>query len=135
MRPLVLLCFLALSLAGCGAEARDSAEEFTGAERAVAAAVEDLESAARDDDSEAVCTKLLAETLLTKLEQRGTTCETAVDDAFDDADSVDITVDDVTISGDTASARVTSGTGANKKTDTLELEKVGAGWRISSLQA
>jgi len=134
MRPLVLLCVLALSLTACGAEARDSAEEFTGDERAVAAAVEELESAARDGDSEAVCTKLLAEALLTKLEQRDTTCETAVKDAFDDADSMDITVDEVTISGDTARAEVTSGTGANEKSDTVELERVGAGWRISSLQ-
>ena len=133
MRPLVLLCVLALSVAACGAESRDSTEDFTGDERAVATAVEDLESAARDDDSEAVCTKLLAETLLTRLEQRDANCESAVNDAFDDADSLDLTVDDVTISGDTARATVTSGTGANKKTDTLELEKVGAAWRITSL--
>ena len=133
MRPALLLSLLALSLAACGGEPRDSAEEFAGAEAAVAAAVEDLESAARDDDTEAVCTKLLAETLLTRLEQRGTNCERAVKDAFDDADSLDLTVDDVTINGARASARVTSGTGANQKTDTLELERVGAAWRISSL--
>ncbi len=135
MKPAALLCFLVLWLAACGAEPRDSAKEFTGAERAVAAAVEDLESAARDDDTDAVCTKLLAESLLTSLQQRDTTCKSAVKDAFDDADSVDLTVDDVTIRGETASAKVTSGTGSNQRTDTLELEKVGAGWRISSLRA
>ncbi|MDP1848982.1 MAG: hypothetical protein Q8K79_14415 [Solirubrobacteraceae bacterium] len=135
MRFAVLLCLLALSLGACGAEPRDSAKEFTGAERAVAAAVEDLESAARDDDTDAVCTKLFAATLLASLEQRGTNCESAVKDAFDDADSMDLTVDDVTIRGERASAKVTSGTGSNKKTDTLELEKVGAAWRISSLRA
>ena len=135
MRPAALLCFLALAPAACGAGSRDSAEDFTGAERAVAAAVEDLESAARDGDTEAVCTKLLAETLLATLKQRGTSCEDAVQDAFEDADSLDLTVDDVTISGSRASAKVTSGTGNNKKSDTLELEKVGAAWRISSLRA
>ena len=135
MRPLLLLCFLALLLAGCGAEPRDSAEEFTGDERAVAAAVEDLESAARDDDSAAVCTKLFAQRLLTSLEQAKTDCADAVKDAFKDADAVDLTVDDVTISGTTARAKVTSGTGGNKRTDTLELEKVGAAWRITSLRA
>ena len=41
----------------------------------------------------------------------------------------------MTISGTTASAKVTSGTGGEKKTDTLELEKAAAGWRISSLHA
>jgi len=135
MRPALLLCVLVLSLSGCGAAPRDSAKEFDGAERAVAAAVEDLESAARENDSAVVCTKLLAERLLTTLKEQGTNCATAVKEAFKDADSLDITVDDVTISGTTASAKVTSGTGGEKKTDTLELEKAGAGWRISSLQA
>lgn len=135
MRTALLLCVLALTLAACGAESRDSAKEFKGDERAVAAAVEDLESAARDDDSEAVCTKLLAERLLATLEEQGTKCETAVEDAFEDADSLDLAVDDVTISGTKASVKVTSGTGDSKKTDTLKLEKAGAGWRISSLQA
>ena len=135
MRPPLLLCVLALALTACGAAPRDSAEEFTGAERAVAAAVEDLESAARDNDSEAVCTKLLAERLLATFKERGTTCATAVEDAFQDADSKDLTVEDVTISGATARATVTSGTGGKTKMNTLALEKVGATWRISSLQA
>jgi hypothetical protein len=135
MRPAPLLCFLALALAACGAEPRDSAKEFTGDERAVAAAVEDLESAARDNDTDAVCTKLFAQRLLSTLKQQGTDCATAVEDAFQDADAMEITVDEVTISGDTARAKVTSGTGSSKKADTLELEKVGAAWRISSLRA
>jgi hypothetical protein len=135
MRPAVLLCFLALLLGACGAEPRDSAKEFTGDERAVAVAVEDLESAARDNDTEAVCTKLFAQRLLSTLEQQGTDCATAVEDAFQDADALEITVDEVTISGNIARAKVTSGTGGSKKADTLELEKVGAAWRISSLRA
>ena len=135
MRPALLLCLLALWLAACGAEPRDSAKDFEGDERAVAAAVEDLESAARDNDTEAVCTKLFAQRLLATLEQRGTDCANAVEDAFRDADAMELTVDEVAISGDTARATVTSGTGASKKTDTLELEKVGAAWRISSLRA
>ena len=135
MRPALLLCVVALVLAACGAEPRDSAKDFTGDERAVASAVEDLESAARDNDTKAVCTKLFAQRLLSTLEERGTDCAEAVEDAFRDADAMEITVDEVTISGDTARAQVTSGTGSSKKTDTLELEKVGAAWRISSLQA
>ncbi|HEV2058523.1 MAG TPA: hypothetical protein VGR11_04140 [Solirubrobacteraceae bacterium] len=135
MRPALLLCLLALPLAACGAAPSDSAEDFTGAERAVASTVEQLESAARDNDSGTVCTKLLAERLLTTLSRQGTKCETAVKDAFRDADAMELTVEDVTIDGSRATAEVTSGTGDNQKTDTLELEKVGAGWRISSLQA
>jgi hypothetical protein len=135
MRPALLLCLAALSLAACGAAPRDSAKDFKGAERAVAATVEDLESAARDNDSDVVCTKLFAAGLLATLKQQGTNCSAAVKDAFSDADATDLTVDDVTISGTKARAKVTSGSGSSKKTDTLELEKAGAGWRISSLQA
>ncbi len=97
--------------------------------------MEKLESAARDDDSTEVCTKLFAETLLSTLRARGTNCADAVKDAFKDADALDLSVDDVTIAGTKASARVTSGSGDSKRTDTLKLEKAGAAWRISSLQA
>ena len=135
MRPVLLLCVLSLALAACGAESGDSAEEFKGAERGVASAVEDLESAARENDRDKVCTRLFAASLLTSIKERGTDCSTALKDAFRDADSLDLKVDEVTISGTKASAKVTSGTGGKKKTDTLELEKVGAAWRISSLSA
>ncbi|MBW3653751.1 MAG: nuclear transport factor 2 family protein, partial [Actinobacteria bacterium] len=81
------------------------------------------------------CTTLLSERLLATLKEQGTNCTTAVREAFNDASSTDLTVEDVTISGDTATAKVTSGSGSNEKTDTLQLEKAGTGWRISSLQS
>ncbi len=135
MRPVLLLCVLSLALAACGAESGDSAEEFKGAERGVASAVEDLESAARENDGAKVCTRLFAASLLASIKEKGNDCAAALEDAFRDADSLDLKVDDITISGTKASAKVTSGTGGKKKTDTLELEKVGAAWRISSLRA
>lgn len=135
MRTAFTLCVLTLVLAACGAAPSDSTEEFGGAERAVAAAVESLESAARDDDADAVCRRLLSEDLLKALKEQGTTCSTAVGEAFEDADSFDLTVDDVTISGEKATAKVTSGSGSREKQDTLELEKSGSAWRIASLRA
>ncbi|HWC26671.1 MAG TPA: nuclear transport factor 2 family protein [Solirubrobacteraceae bacterium] len=136
MRAVLAPCLLALALAACGGAApRDSAQEFEGAERAVAATIEGVEDAARDDDPEQLCTRLLSEELLATLERQGTNCRTAVKDAFDDADSYELTVEDVSISGDTATAKVTSGTGSAEKTDTLQLEKAGGGWRISALRS
>jgi hypothetical protein len=135
MRPALLLCVLSVALAACGAAPRDSAKDFKGAERGVASAVEDLESAARKNDSDKVCTRLLAVSLLATLKAQGTTCTTALKRAFKDADTLDLTVDDVTISGTKADARVTSGSGSKKKTETIGLEKAGAAWRISSLTA
>ncbi len=136
MRAALAICLLALALAACGAAApSNSAEEFSGAERAVAAAVENVEDAARENDARRLCTTLLSERLLATLKEQGTNCTTAVREAFNDASSTDLTVEDVTISGDTATAKVTSGSGSNEKTDTLQLEKAGTGWRISSLQS
>jgi len=134
MRSALVLCLLALALSACGSAApRDSAEDFSGDERAVAAVVEGVEEAARENDSDRLCTKLLSEQLRAAVKQEGTNCTTAVRDAFKDASSKDLTVDDVSISGDTATATVTSGAGSDEKTDTLELEKAGANWRISAL--
>ena len=47
MRTFASLCLVAVAVSGCGGAPRDSAKEFKGEERAVAAAIESLESAAR----------------------------------------------------------------------------------------
>lgn len=136
MRSVLTVCLAALLLSSCGSSTpRDSAEQFSGADKAVAAAVEGVEEAAREDDAERLCTRLLSEKLLATLEQQGTNCTTAVREAFKDASSKDLTVDDVTISGDTATAKVTSGSGNNEKTDTLQLERAGSAWKIASLRS
>jgi hypothetical protein len=136
MRPALLLCVLAMTLAACGgATPNDSAKHFKGAEHAVAATVEALESAAGKTDGAKVCTRLLAANLLASLKARAIACPAALKEAFKDADTLDLTVEHVTINGTKASAKVTSGTGSKKRTDTLGLEKVGADWRISSLTA
>ena len=136
MRPVAALCLLALAVAGCGAAAQDSSEDFDGAERIVAVAVEDLEEAGRDDEGRRICEDLLADSLLARLREAGTTCRTAVDEALEDADSFDIEVDDVTIRGARATVRVTSGSGDEEETDTLLLEREGRNvWKVASLGA
>jgi len=135
VRSALPLCVLALVASGCGATARDSTKAFKGEEQKVAATVEALEKAARDDKPDTVCTTLFTPDRLAALKEMGTNCKTGVKDAFKDADSFDITVDDVTITGDTAVAKVTSGTGSNKKSDELELKRVGATWKVDSLKS
>ena len=133
MRSLAALGLLALALAGCGAAPRDSAEDFGGEEKAVAAAVERLETAGRDGDATTVCTKLLGATLLSALEKQGTNCRTGVKEAFEDADTFDVTVDDVAFSGNGATAKVQYSSRSEEKTATLVLDKEGGAWKISSL--
>lgn len=120
-------------LAGCGAASQDSAKEFKGEERVVAVAVEDLEDAARRDQPQLICERLLARSLVARLRRAGTNCRTAVNEALEDADAFDLTAEDVTIRGTSATVRVTSGTGSDEKTDTLLLEREGRAWKIASL--
>jgi hypothetical protein len=125
-----------LAVAGCGAGTpSDSATKFKGEERKVAAPVEELEKAARANKPDTVCTKLLSDRLLAQLKQQGTNCRTAVKEAFKDADSLDLAVDDVTINGAKATAKVISGTGSDKKTDTIDLARDGSVWKIDELRS
>lgn len=127
------LCLVALALAGCGVAPRDSAKEFKGDERVVAAVVERLETAARDDDPAVVCTRLLSTSLLAALRKQGTNCRTGVKEAFRDADSLDLTVDDIEIRGTRAIGKVIHRSRSEERTETLELERKGGAWKISSL--
>jgi hypothetical protein len=136
MRSVLALVAAAFALSSCASDApRDSAKAFSGAERAVATTVEDMEDAARDNDGSRLCKKLLSDSLLAAVKDEGINCQTAVREAFRDADSLNLTVNDVSISGRTATAKVTSASGSNEKTDTLELEKTGASWKISALRS
>jgi hypothetical protein len=136
MRSPLALCLVTVAVSGCGAAApRDSAEEFSGEKRAVAAAIEAMETAARDNDTKRLCRRLLTPRLQAAVKEAGTDCVTAIRDSFKDAGSKDLTVDDVSISGNTATAKVISGAGSDEKTDTLKLEKIGADWRVASLLA
>ena len=133
MRSLAALCLLALALAGCGSAPRDSAKDFKGDERDVADVVERLEKAARDDDPGIVCKALLSSKLLTALRAQGTNCNTGVKEAFKDADSLDLTVDDVSVSGSTATAKVKYRSLSDDRTATLSLQREGSAWKIASL--
>jgi len=135
MRTFAKLCLVALLVSGCGGGASDSATEFKGEEQKVAAPVEALEKAARAGETRTVCTKLLTDRLLSQLKEQGTNCTTAVKEAFKDADSLDLTVDDITINGDKATAKVVSGSGSDEKTDTLELARDGTTWKIDLLRS
>jgi hypothetical protein len=132
MRSVAALCLVALALAGCAAAPRDSAKQFKGGERAVAAVVERVESAARDDDPAIVCTRLLSTSLLAALSKQGTNCRTGVKEAFRDANPLDLTVDDVEIRGSRAIAKVNYRSGSKDKNATLDLDREAGAWKISS---
>jgi len=130
-RTLALLLAAAGLATGCGSAGSNSSADFTGAKEDVAKAVEDLESAARRSDEGKICRDLLASTLIDALRSGGKSCNSAIADAIDDADTFDMTVKSVTVTGSTATAVVDS----KEKTanDTFKLERVGGRWKIASL--
>jgi hypothetical protein len=132
MRSLAALCLVALGVAGCGAAPRDSAQDFKGEQHAVAAVVERLEAAGRDDKPDVVCTELLSTKLLAAVRAQGTNCKTGVGESFKDADSFDITVKGVVIRGTHATATARYRRGSDDQTATLELDREGANWKISA---
>jgi hypothetical protein len=64
----------------------------------------------------------------------GSTCAQQLDDALKDADDNDLSVEAVTVDGTTATARVKGRIGGDEDAvRTLEFERSGQDWRITSL--
>ncbi|HWH96546.1 MAG TPA: nuclear transport factor 2 family protein [Baekduia sp.] len=133
-RLAALLVALPLALGACGQTEKDSAKDFTGDQKAVAQTVEDLQKASRKNDEAKICNDLLAPALVAKIKTASKgTCEQALKDALQDADSYELQVKKVAIEGTSATATVTSDTGPKDRTDTLALAKVGGAWKIAEL--
>jgi hypothetical protein len=130
MRRLLPLVLLAALAAGCGTTSGSSGD-FEGTEREVADVVEDLETAATEDEPRRVCTQLLAQSLT---QQLGSRCSQVVERAFDRADTFALTAEDVTVSGNRARARVTVGRDEDQP-ETVELVRERNGWRLATLPA
>jgi hypothetical protein len=128
-----VLAALALVAGGCtssGSGGGDTADDFNGAQRDVATTVEDLQSAGSKGDQDEVCSRLLASSLIDRLEARGG-CRKVVDAALEDVDTSDLKVESVRITGTTATAAVTTDTGDRTTSATLRLVNERGRWRLS----
>jgi hypothetical protein len=129
-RSLALLLAAAGLATGCGTTSSNSAANFSGVKKDVATTIDDLSSSARKSDEGDICTNLLASSLIQTLQSGGQTCKTAISHALDDADTFDMTVKSVTVTGTSATAVVDSKKKATN--DTFQLVKEGGRWKISS---
>ena len=129
---LTLPLLLAALAAGCGASA-SSAGDFEGEEKAVAEVVERLQTAGEGGDAERICNDVLAEALREKIAEPGSTCEQEVDKAITDADDFHLDVEEVTVSGTEATARVRGRIDDADRVRELQFVREGADWRASAL--
>jgi hypothetical protein len=126
--PLTVLAGLALG--GCAQQTSGSAT-FTGAEKPVAQVVSDLSDDAQRGKEADVCSKVLSKRLV-KAIAGDTSCVSEVKKAFEDADAVKIEVDEVSVTGDTATAGVhTTDRGKDVKR-VFKLVREDGAWRIDS---
>jgi copper chaperone CopZ len=134
-RALVAAALAAAALAaGCAPQqssSSDKVSQFRGDQRAVAQAVEDLESAAQDGNEAKLCTQVLARSFADRIGAAGGGCTNAVKAAIKDTDSIDMTVQSVRVNGDRATARVKFETGKNDRRGNVTLVREGGRWRVA----
>jgi hypothetical protein len=126
--PLVL----AALAAGCAGSA-SSAGDFTGEEKRVAEVVEKLQSAGERGDAAEICDEVLANDLRDQIQEAGSSCEQELEKAIKDADDFELDVQDVTISGSSATAKVNGRDQGEERVRDFEFVREGSNWRATSL--
>jgi len=119
-------------VAGCQPKAT-STTKFKGAQKDVAQAVVDFQSAANDGSYDRICNQLLAKALAGRLAEHGRGCPAVVHEAIRDSDGIDMKVQSVRVTGPRARAQVKLETGKKDRTATLALVREGGTWRIAGL--
>jgi hypothetical protein len=127
----VLLALAAIA-SGCGGSA-SSAGDFEGEEKRVADVVEQLQSAGETGDAAEICNEVLAKQLRDQIQEAGANCEQELEKAIKDADDFELEVEDVTITGNSATAKVKGRDGGEERVRDFEFVREGSDWRATSL--
>jgi hypothetical protein len=137
-RPSTALLAVALAAAalaaGCAPQtttSSNSVSKFRGDQRAAAQTVEDLQAAADASNETKICSQVLAKALADRLAAANRGCPAAVNEAIKDADSTDMTVEAVRVTGNRATARVKFETGKKDRRANIALVREGGRWRIA----
>jgi hypothetical protein len=125
-RPL-LLVLAACALAGCG----DSGPSD---EQQIRSVLAQFERATAAGDYQTLCDDVFAPKLIEAVKQIGLPCEVALQKGFENVRDPRLTVGAIAVDEDKATAEVrSSAAGEAPSQDTVELVRVGDGWRVASL--
>jgi hypothetical protein len=128
-RALLASIALAGAVVSSGCGSREPSDE-----EKVRATLASFADATAKKDYQRLCDEIFAPALLETLGQIGLPCEIALERAYADLESPRVVVGAIEVDGDRASAEVrSSARGEPPSQDTVELVKVGDGWRIASL--
>jgi hypothetical protein len=134
-RSSLLAGLAAATLAGCGGAGAGSAD-FEGTEGEVAEAVERLQTTGtRQESAGEICRDVLTRALAQRLASDAETCEREIRHAIADADLSELSVTDVSVRGDTATAEVESSVGETRKVATVELALERGDWRVAGIRS
>jgi hypothetical protein len=128
---LITVAAAGIALAGCTATPPSSAKNFKGAEKDVAQVVDDLQKAGRTGKPDKLCNDIFTADLANRFKAGNATCVDEVEKAMRDVNDYDIKVTDITVTGNSATAKVEQG--KEKRTGTLGFQRIGSGWRVSSI--
>jgi hypothetical protein len=131
----VALVLLLVAVTGCGTQASTSSvDKFTDKDqKAVAQQIEDLASAGKRNKPDDICSNILSQELVSQLNAAGTDCATEMSKAIEDANEFNLTVEKVTVNGNTATAEVKQGD--DGPTETMEFTREKNSWRATSLSS
>jgi hypothetical protein len=129
---LALAAGATIALGGCGGgDDENNADQFEGDEQEVAQVVDRLGEAARGGDVKTICEELVTVELQRSVRQAsGTSCgEEFTENVV--SDETRFEVDDVTVQGQQATAKVTD---QADRRSTIQFQRVEGDWRIARIQ-
>ena len=127
MRRVLLVICCAVAIAGCGDRTPSDEEQIRTLLGTFAHATETRDYAKLCDD-------VFSPKLLTGLQQIGLPCEIALKNSLGSVRNPRMTVGQVVIHGDRATAQVrTSAEGQPPSSDTLQLQRIKGAWKVSAL--
>jgi Domain of unknown function (DUF4878) len=132
-RPGTLLLAVAFSLtvAACGSTV--SPGNFKGESQAVAQAISNFQSDATAGNQQKLCQNDLARPVQERLKSASGGCQQALKSQLQQIDNFDLTVESISVSGETATAKVKSTYSGKNRLGTIQLVKEGKSWKIASL--
>jgi hypothetical protein len=123
---------LAVGVAACGETA--STSNFKGESHNVAQTVSNLQSDVTASDHKKLCENDLAAGLIARLRSAGG-CQAVLKKQLHEIDSLNLTIESISVGGTGASARVKSTYSGKSRITTLKLIKEGSRWKISGVQS